>query len=254
MSLPLFWHASDNFGDALAPWLVTKLSGQTTHYVDAYSTDETPYVVTGSIFSHQLPRGIIWGAGCAYEADLEPAKIAGPSGHLRVVATRGPLSKEKVEAAGHKPLACGDPGLLVSRLYTPKEREPQSVGVICSWVDHAEVSARYSSLGIPVLNASTPVEEVLDVLASWDIVVSGCLHGLVAAVSFGKPVVWARFSHRLLGDDFKFRDFFATFDLEAQSVSCPRASRFEAHARRINWSHRELLDSCPFLSESATIL
>ena len=100
---------------------------------------------------------------------------------------------------------------------------------------------------MPVLSASTSIEAVIDAIASWDIVVSSCLHGLVAAVAYGKPVVWAKFSDRMMGDGFKFRDFFATFDEEAKSVEWPEGSTIETEAKTFVYKQAdELLACCPF--------
>ncbi len=246
MTVPLFWHHSDNFGDALAPWLVRKISGKEPDNVDWRGGGPVPNFVTGSIFSHQITRGIIWGAGAAFEADLDPSKLHPPSDDLKIVATRGPLSKALVEQAGHTPVTAGDPVLLLPLFYTPKPKPRQSLGIICSWVDHSEVHAKYGH-SVPVVNASSPVEDVIDVLASWDVVVSSCLHGLVAAVAYGKPVAWVEFSDRMMGDGFKFRDFFATFDLKVEPIRNPDLRAMDLHFVHPSFEgSEELYACCPF--------
>ncbi len=256
MTVPLFWHHSVNFGDALAPWLVRKISGQDAEPVDwRWDHGAVPYFVTGSIFSHQVTRGIIWGAGCAFEDDLNPAKMPAPSAELRVVATRGPLSKKLVEATGHKPVACGDPGILLPRFYEPKEAPRRNVGILCSWVDHRAVYDAYYP-DIPVLDASNPIETVIDKICSWDVVVSSSLHGLVAAAAYGKPFVWASFSDKMIGDGFKYRDFFASLGVERPR--CAKIDLDSSLARVIRGiqpliydfdppDDRELLKCCPFV-------
>ncbi len=247
MAVPLYWHQADNFGDALAPWLVRHLSSQDIEYVPLGKDDgPIPYLVTGSIFKHTLKRGIVWGAGCAYSAELDPAQISPPSDTLQIIATRGPLSKARVEAAGHTPATAGDPALLLPRFYTPQERPSCSVGIVCSWVDYLDVKASYGS--VAVLNASSPIETVIDTIASWDVVVAGCLHGLIAAVAYGKPVVWAEFSDRLLGDGFKFRDFLALFDVDKPvPVIRPALSSLDDGAQTFEVTQSDaLLACCPF--------
>ncbi len=248
MGVPLFWHQADNFGDALAPWLVRHLSGQDVEYIPLDKTDgPIPHLVTGSIFKHSLKRGIVWGAGCAYEEELDPSQIAPPSDTLQIIATRGTLSKKRVEAAGHSPVTAGDPGLLLPRFYTPQEGSRCSVGIICSWVDYLDVHVAYGS-SVPVLNASSPIEEVIDTIASWDVVVASCLHGLVAAVAYDKPVVWAEFSDLMLGDGFKFRDFLSLFDVDdPKPVVRPGVSGLTDEAQRFEVTQSDaLLACCPF--------
>ena len=247
MSVLLFWHQADNFGDALAPWLVRHISGQDAVFYPLSEDGPVPHLVTGSIFKHTLRRGIVWGAGCAYEEEFDPAQIAPPSETLQVIATRGPLTKKRVEAAGHTPATCGDPGLLLPLFYTPQERPKRDIGIICSWVDYDDVKATYGA-SVDVLNASSPIETVIDTIASWDIVVAGCLHGLVAAIAYGKPVVWAKFSDRLLGDGFKFRDFLALFDVEDPTpVIRPALSSLDSGAQTFEVTQCDaLMACCPF--------
>ncbi len=254
MAVPLFWHQADNFGDALAPWLVRHLSGQDVEYVPLDKADgPIPHLVTGSIFKHSLKRGIVWGAGCAYENEFDPAQIAPPSDDLRIIATRGPLTMQRVKDAGHTPVTAGDPGLLLPRFYTPREQPTASVGIICSWVDYLDVHVAYGS-AVPVLNASSPIEEVIDTIASWDVVVSSCLHGLVAAVAYGKPVVWVEFSDRMLGDGFKFRDFLALFDVDNPKPAVrPGVSGLTDEAQLFEVTQSdELYACCPFRNKDCS--
>lgn len=253
MSVPLFWQHSDNFGDALAPWLVRKITGQDPEPVDPSWDGPVPYLVTGSIFSHRVKRGIVWGAGCAFKDDLDPSKLPPPSDQLKVIATRGPLSKELVEAAGHKPVTCGDPVLLIPRFYKPKTSPTVRFGILCSWVDHVEVAARFGH-SVAVLSASSPIEAVIDAIGSWEIVVSSCLHGLVAALAYGKPVLWVRFSDRMMGDGFKFRDFFASVGVDdPRCVDLKDCADLRSGLRDVYDltapDTDELMTCCPFLEE-----
>ena len=256
MSVPLYWHASDNFGDALAPWIVKRVTREDVIYVDPKSGPEgvVPYLVTGSILSWAIWRGIVWGAGCAFESDLEPSKITPPSAKFRVIATRGPLTKKLVEEAGHAPVTVGDPALLLPRFYTPRKKAKKAVGIVCSWVDYVEVEKHYRGI-VPVLNASSPIEEVIDTIASWDIVVSSCLHGLVAAVAYGKAVVWAEFSDRMLGNGFKFHDFFALFDdASPRLLGFSSTAAFETAAKTFKLPDLDALyDCCPFLLKDESL-
>lgn len=246
MGVPLFWHKSDNFGDALAPWIVRRLSGEEPTFTDWRSEGAVPYLVTGSILDERTRRGIVWGAGSAFSQTLNPAKIAPPSDSFQVIAVRGPLIAKSFQAAGHHPRAIGDPGLLLKRLYTPIPKVKCHVGVVCSWVDYVEVEKHYRDV-VPVLNASTPVEEFLDTIASWDIIISSCLHGLVVGVAYEKPVVWAKFSDRMVGDDFKFQDFFATFNEQPNPVFWPTMAELELHAKTFDLPNLDgLYECCPF--------
>lgn len=219
--VPTYWHVSDNFGDALTPWLVQHLSGLPARFVDPWAGDEVPYVITGSVMGWRMKKGIIWGAGCANEADLDPHLFSPPSPEFVIVMTRGPLSARWVREAGHAPVAFGDPGFVVPKFYQPKMVEPRRVGVICSWVDFDVAKERCEA---PVLSTMGSVEPIIDQIASWDVVVSSSLHGLVIGIAYGKPVVWAKFSDLMVGNDFKFLDLFASIKVmrpRRLDVTCP---------------------------------
>lgn len=215
-TIPLYWHWSENFGDRISPWLVEKISGRSTHLVPPSDEGQVPYMVTGSILTHAVKRGIVWGSGCAFADDL--AGLSPPSPSFRILATRGPLSAAAVRAAGHTPSAHLDPGFLLSRFLPRAARSPSvKMGILCSWVDHAQATSAYGS-AMPVVNALAAVEDVVNTIVEWEIVVSSCLHGIVAAIAYGKPVVWARFSDRMMGDGFKFRDLFASLGVDLPKV------------------------------------
>ncbi len=91
-------------------------------------------------------------------------------------------------------------------------------------------------------------ENFIDELVACDLIVSSSLHGLVVAIAFGKPVIWAEFTYLPIGDGFKFRDFFSIFDEECPNVvKYPKVSDFEQLAR--SYEVPDLSDfrsCCPF--------
>lgn len=238
----VYWHVSENFGDRLTPWLVRQISGVDATYTDPEGA-VVPFLVTGSILGWSICRGIVWGAGAAFEADLDPAKLSPPSDNFRIVATRGPLSAAKARAAGHAPLSYGDPGLLLPRYYAPTVELGARVGILSSWIDYEQIRSVFGGR-FAIVSALGTVESIVDAIRSWEVVVTNTLHGLVAAIAYGKPVVWTTFSDKLVGDGFKFRDFFASV-----GVSDPRAIRPSE-----SWTEKEVIAvarsyQCDFVAE-----
>lgn len=210
--IPLFWHVSDNFGDAMAPWLVEKITGRRVVFAAPDDPARVPYVVTGSLLGPSLRRGIVWGTGCAYEEHLRGDALEQPSPEFKIVATRGPLSRRLAQARGHEPRADGDPGLLLPRFFQPATTVTGEAGILCSWIN--EFEARSVSSSIPIVGSLGPVEEIVSKMLSWEVVLAGCLHALVTAVAYRRPVCWVRFDTPMLGDGFKFRDFFASLGVD----------------------------------------
>jgi pyruvyltransferase len=249
--VPTFWHVSENFGDALAPFLVRAISGLEARYFN-YTFPESPLVhmVVGSLLNSHLRNAIVWGTGSAVESQLDPAGLPGPGGDVTIVATRGHLSRRKFEAAGHAPVAVGDPAFLLPRYYRPESRPRHEVGIVCSWVDHESVASVYPE--IPVIGSLGGVEQTIEEICSCERIVAGSLHGLVAAVAYERPVIWARFSDRLIGDDFKFRDVLSTLDVQSYEPlelrrPVDKASLIDATFRHsVAFDGDALLSCCPF--------
>jgi pyruvyltransferase len=201
--IPLYWHVSTNFGDALAPYLVKAITGQEAEF---RLPGRRTHLVTGSILSRSVRRGFVWGAGAAFKGDLHGLPKAQKG--LRVLAVRGRLSNQVVENLGHETRAIGDPAWLLPRFCTPRHVPVRDVRIICSWVDRDDVIEKYGE--DVVINSDAPVQEVVDAICASHHVVSSTLHGLLTAAAYGRPTRWVEFSDRMMGDGFKYRDALTT--------------------------------------------
>ena len=248
-----YWHVCDNFGDMLTPYLIKKITNIDPDFTSLKAkTEADPFIVVGSILGCSVKRGIVWGAGCAFESDLNPECFSPPSKNFNIIATRGKLSKALVEQAGHKPIAYGDPGLLLPRFYTPKVVPENNIGIICSWVDYDDVLVAYGS-EMPVINSlTTSVEDTIDMIYKCKTIISSCLHGLVVAAAYGIPTVWVEFSDRMMGDGFKFRDFFSSIEQDAY-VPIDLKNKLDYNEliklpfrHTFNINLQQLYDCCPF--------
>ena len=193
-----WWDGHPNFGDDLTPWLLPAYGVVPVHRMP----QQALLAGVGSVLEF-LPHefdGVIWGSGLMGDAPH-------PLPHARVLAVRGPLTRDRIGAAGT--IAFGDPGLLVSRrMHRPTAR--WAVG----FVPHGH---HRSHPGFAVLAATTPGSRVVNVhesarravreIAACRVIVTTSLHGLVTADAFGIPAVWTSLDPPLSGGDFKFRDY-----------------------------------------------
>lgn len=208
--VPAWWFKCENFGDAMTPYLIEKISGLPARHTDHKDADApTVNMVTGSILDSTVRRATVWGNGAAFAEKLDPSTMAKPEDGLRILAIRGPLSKRLVEGAGHSPLAVGDPGFLMPRFHTPTTTPKYDIGIICSWVDHDQSAEMYGD-EMPVISSMGDVEDIVNRMYECRAIVSSCLHGLAAAAAYGIPTIWAEFSDKMIGDGFKFRDVLST--------------------------------------------
>lgn len=199
MTVAAAWHLSSNVGDALTPWLVSKIrTGETCAWVP-YDFPSEHYVVTGSILNHASDKAFIWGAGIASMTD-------GVNGCARIFAIRGPISRARALACGAKcPAVYGDPGLLVPRFYDKPVKVEHEVGYVPHYVDLFRVSEKYP--GEKVIDVLDTVENVVDAIRSCKRIASSSLHGIVLAHAFGIPAAWAQWSDSIGGDGTKYRDY-----------------------------------------------
>lgn len=198
--------AAANFGDALTPWLIRRITGATP----VYCRRGPVYMVTGSIIKHTTSRAIVWGCGVISAKDVphEPP--------LKVCAVRGPVTRQRLLDLGIEvPEVYGDPALLLPRLYPIPPRPRYEVGVVPHFVHYDAIAARFADRpDVKVVNLLRSTEEVVDSITSCRRLISSSLHGLIVAHAYGVPCLWIKFMNsQLSGDDSKFRDYFGSVHL-----------------------------------------
>lgn len=155
---------------------------------------------------------VVWGSGFIQ---------AGPhysGGKLDVRAVRGRLSLDRLDTplGQHTPL--GDPGLLTSIAFPRSfRRVPEKIGLVPHFTDsdHPLVARARQISAVEVIDVQSPVHAVIDQIADCSLIVSSSLHGLVVAESYGVPNVWCRLGEGVIGGDYKFRDYYSAFGVEA---------------------------------------
>lgn len=191
-----FWFLSSNFGDALTPIIVERITGKSPDWVAAH--EERPHLVgVGSILNHARSNAIAWGSGIASMADQINAQA-----DIRLV--RGPLSAMRVVMSGGKAINnFGDPALLCPQFFCAGEKK-YDLGFVPHYVDQSHWPGLADAKRINVLN--TP-ERVIREITECRAIISSSLHGLIVADAYGIPAAWLH-SPRLEGDGTKFADHF----------------------------------------------
>mgnify|MGYP001038776272 CR=1 FL=1 len=258
-ALPVYyWQARrhpgiGNWGDELNRHLLEALTRRRVERIDVKATQQhAHYVVVGSVLHAATPNSIVWGAGAISPTHL-PALAP-----RRICAVRGPLTRERLESVGIAcPAVYGDPALLLSRFYKPKEPRHKRVAVVPDYIDAdlpvvaRLVEAEHAMLIRP--DAPGHWLDFVDEIAGASLVVASSLHGLIVAEAYGVPAVWAKFSDRITGGDFKYLDFYASIGKTGQHpVKVAGDDDFPAlHAAAAAWKPgsfdpKPLLAACPF--------
>jgi len=214
MFVPAFWMPSPNFGDALTPWLIRRISGKPVAFVEP-NAGFKHLVICGSVLNHASNNAIVWGAGLASFSD-----DVNPKADIRAV--RGPMTWKKAIACNNPaPHVLGDPAMLLPELYDSPRPQHWNVGFVPHFKDQAHVLYLAGQIlvnaGVLPINVLDSVEGVVDRIRSCKMIVSSSLHGLIVAHAYGIPAVWANFGADIGGDGFKFWDYFALVGLSGIS-------------------------------------
>lgn len=185
-----------NFGDALAPALLDLFGIPYTWAPPA----DAELVTIGSVLQ-SLPRGY---AGSILGAGLIAADRRADVGRARVLAVRGPLTRDALELPRGTFLA--DPGILAPMLLRGRTIETRDdVAVAPHYID-AELAGRYPRAR-PIDVGADPVT-VLEAIAASRLVITSSLHVAIAADALGVLHV-VEPHRRVVGGLFKFSDYAA---------------------------------------------
>lgn len=180
-----------NFGDELGPHILARLGYRVTRVESMADAD---LLASGSLLEaaaeQARPGAIVWGSGLMHDDPVVDVSA------LDIRAVRGRLT---AKALGINVPTC-DPGSLVPELYK-RPRCRYRTGVVRHYVD----KRRYPWADV-VIDASDPVDEVIDAIGSCHRIASSSLHGLVVAAAWRIPTL--RLHHRdVAGGDFKWSDW-----------------------------------------------
>lgn len=166
----------------------------------------------------------IWGTGFIDNREEDPAFYRKG---IRFCAVRGRYSKERAERIlGRKlEIPMGDGGILASRLLKEPVEKRYDVGIIAHYKEQGEpefarLSERFpNSIQIDVRRE--PVSVVRQI-AECRTVLSSSLHGLIVADSFHIPNRHIVVTDKLLGDGFKFDDYYSAYGLSHEYTDLKR--------------------------------
>jgi len=210
-----FFQKCKNWGDALNPYLFRKLTGSEVACCTDSDRSGGPHLLAvGSILHWANADSVVWGTG-AIAADIT---LACPP--RQILAVRGPLTREICRRSGWDcPAIYGDPAVLMPEVYQPRRGSEHPLGVIPHYVDqNSAFIARCRASGVKVIDVSSEIESFVDQVVGCAGILSSSLHGLICADAYGVPSRWIRISDKVLGQGFKFRDYYASLGVQEEPV------------------------------------
>lgn len=249
----LVYPTDPNFGDAMSPFIVEKLSG---HKVVPSAMWNADMMAVGSVFyrgdyfmadtynagllrrakaaawdlNRILSRPItVWGAGFL---QYPPFKKPHFCRKLNILALRGHYTRRILEQyglmKGDEKIAYGDPGLLFVDLFGIKPDPKYDIGIIPHKYDiqHGcihEIESTLAWFGVlsKVINVADVPIKVVSEIAQCKKIISASLHGLIVADSLGIPnlhVCFSSLGHSQEDYELKFRDYYSAYGVEMPPI------------------------------------
>ncbi len=208
-----YWDGLPNFGDLIGPYLLSKIANKPV--LNIRSTSLSGIYTVGSIIQMlDRPNATIWGSGLIEEPnDIVKKRIIKNAPNILTV--RGLKTAEKLEELGFflpDKEAFGDPALLLPLFYKPEIDRKNNIGIIPHY-SHKKLFSRNIEDQINIIDVQQDVEKVVKDIVSSAVCISTSLHGLIIAQAYGVPWVWLEIcDNNLVGDEFKFLDFFSTIE------------------------------------------
>ena len=204
-------HTRNNWGDIISPFIFKWLTGRDATLVGyrGKDYDKEKLMMAGSCLQRAGKNTIVWGAG--YIAST--AKVgASPK---KICAVRGPLTKERLITQKIRcPSIYGDPALVVPFMVKVQRVVKYRVGIIPHYVDYtnAWVKKKGENANITVINIKEGFTQVIKKVCECGTILSSSLHGLILADAYRIPSLWIELSNKLVGDGFKFRDYYRSIE------------------------------------------
>ena len=209
-----FWEIRySNPGDLVTPMLLKRYG-----FTPVHSYPQEAVIFSCGSLLEKVPldfSGFILGTGFMYRESIRSFDQA------RILAIRGELSRNKIGAP--KDTVLGDPGLLVARFLSKRQKKRYTLGIIPHYVDKKDIRIsklreKYTREVLFIDIQSDPVE-VLRNIDKCEFILSSSLHGLVFADSLGIPNIWMILSERVSGGGFKFYDYNSALGKDQKPVA-----------------------------------
>jgi len=214
-SVTVGYYLYDNFGDLLTPDILEYFGVRPFHcpnfrYAKAIGVGSLLHKVPDNYAGYFLGSGMI-----AAERRKIPNAIP--------LLVRGRLTKELLNCSSDT--LVGDPGLIVDLVYSKfvAKEKIWDIGVVPHYSDLENdfvkrVLNDTSKLEALMIDVRKSPSEVVREISQCKMIVSSSLHGLIVSDSLGIPSCWLKVSDKILGGDFKFRDYYSCFGLDKRPI------------------------------------
>ena len=213
------------------------------------------YMCIGSMLHDCNSQTIVWGSGFLSNDDKCKLKEK----PKKVLAVRGKLSRQFLLEQGVEcPAVYGDPALLLPLFYKPQKKKRYKLGVVAHIYDESNPLVQGLKGNNDVIIISLQSYDnwlhVIDKISECELILSSSLHGIIVSDAYGIPNAWVEFSDKVIGNGFKFRDYFSSVSKnisEPIRITTPidinNLDRYKETWEAPACDLSKLIEACPFL-------
>jgi len=210
-AVPVGYFKKPNFGDLLTPLIFNHFDIKAIH-VPKFRYAKA--IGVGSLIHMSSPdfQGVFLGSGLISDEKLTFK-------NAQALLVRGNKTVDNLSLPAST--LVGDPGLLIADVFSEFRSTVKPVfefGIIPHYVDkdHPALLNFINSLPVKsryvIIDVRKSPKEVFMMVAKCKIILSSSLHGLITADSLEIPNVWIKISQNIIGQEFKFLDYYSSFD------------------------------------------
>lgn len=146
---------------------------------------------------------------------------------LAIHSVRGPLTAHFLRLQGIKaPNLFGDPGIAAPKLFKNQMKTLRNVGIIPHYVDlDSAWVKRQRDEGYQIINPLSSAKNFFEQLQQCEVILSSSLHGIIFAHAYKKSALWIELSDRVIGNGFKFFDYYLSLNISPENVSRHKISQ-----------------------------
>lgn len=200
-----------NAGDFFAVFIAPIISGRPASFRDDSQGNRNSLCVVGSILNWGIRY--MWGPGLLYDD-----KRGLPGTTEVVFACRGPRSYDDFAVTALKGTVMhkvyGDSGSLLSWFYQPHDQRKKYP--LCVLPHHVDWDIPFFTRMDEWWDGDTPLRidimqplfKIADEIVQCEFILCSSLHGIIFSDSYGVPNAHVKYMHKVMGEHFKFHDYF----------------------------------------------
>ena len=258
---------STNFGDAINQTFWEKIMDTNIQECDR---NKIHFITTGSIMSLINKNSIVLGTGFISENnDIGGDNMFSNTNKIihkpySILAVRGPLSRQKfIDNNIYCPETYGDPLILFPCIYNNFTNiKDNIVGIIPHYIDIdsdkvylLKKNLEDNNYKVNIINIDTGDEykNFINQINQCKYIISSSLHGIIMGLIYKKQTIYLEFSKKVIGDKFKFNDFFGSLNINYNYVIDYSVNilnnTINIDYSLLNTLGKNLINVCPFISD-----